>query len=79
MSTRIILSDEHSGWKKDMQIRKRRNLILRESTSRVPEKYLEAGRKMQALSNLNQDYKTKVEARRDAQHFFKLYHKYKNK
>ena len=80
MTTRIQLSSKHSGWRKDMPVRKRRRLVLRSTTgNKMSERYLEAARHMQALSNLTTDTKTKKEASKDAQFFFTWYRKMTNK
>lgn len=77
MAAKIPLSDKHSGWKKDMPIRKRRNLVLRTSKAKsIKGKYLESARRMQALANLTTDRKTKMEAQRDAKYFFARYQKF---
>lgn len=63
----------HTGWDKDQSAATRRSKLL-SSTSRnmTPHsRYLQAGRRAQALANVTVDQKTRKLASQDAEYFFK--------
>ncbi len=61
-----------TGWKKSMSAKDRRRLVLRATDRRksMRNRYIEAGRKMLALSNVTNDVETYNKARSDADYFF---------
>lgn len=63
---------KHTGWDKDQKPTTRRMLLMKSTDKRKPlkERYLEAGRRAQALANVTQDKATEKDARADAKYFF---------
>jgi hypothetical protein len=59
-----------SGWKKDMPVKKRRELELKAHKNNL----LSASRAKQSLANVSTDRETKIEAEKDARYFLRLYH-----
>jgi len=64
---------KHSGWKKSQKQTTRRAKLLSATDKRksMHNRYLEAGRKAQALANVTKDKETERLARSDADYFFK--------
>lgn len=71
---------DHTGWKKDNSPEYRRQKVLESTDKRksMHNRYLEAGRKMQALANVTQDKETEKTAKNDADHFFEMAKKHKD-
>lgn len=63
----------HTGWKKTQKASTRRRKLLNATDKRktMHDRYVEAGRKAQALANVTQDKPTERKARADANYFFK--------
>lgn len=64
---------KHTGWKKSQKASTRRAKLLSATDKRktMHNRYLEAGRKAQALANVTEDKRTEELAKRDADYFFK--------
>ena len=64
---------KHSGWKKTQKPTTRRLKLLAATDKRSPikKRYLSAGRKALALSNVTKDKTTERLAKADAKYFFK--------
>jgi hypothetical protein len=64
---------KHTGWKKTQSATTRRRKVMSATDKRksIHNRYLEAGRKMQALANVTEDKPTKRKAKADANYFFK--------
>jgi hypothetical protein len=61
------------GWRKDMPIKKRRQIALKHRRGN----YLATARALLALANVTKDKETKRKARADAKYFFALHKKKK--
>jgi len=63
---------KHTGWKKSQSASTRRRKLLDSTDKRksIKSRYLEAGRKAQALANVTKDKKTAEIAGIDARYFF---------
>ena len=63
---------KHSGWKKSQKASTRRTKLLNVTDKRksMHNRYLEAGRKALALSNVTKDKRTKQLSKSDANYFF---------
>lgn len=70
-----------TGWKKTQPAKKRRLLLYKSTDKKKPRYFrlLEAGRRIQALANVNQDPITKRLARSDALYFYGLARKMRGK
>jgi hypothetical protein len=64
---------KHSGWKKTQSSTTRRRNLMATTDKRksMHDRYLEAGRRIQALANVSQDSPTEKKARADAKYFFR--------
>ena len=64
---------EHTGWKKTQSavIRRRKVMSATDKRKSLHDRYIEAGRKMQALANVTKDRETRKKARQDANYFFR--------
>jgi len=64
---------KHTGWKKSQTARSRRQHLIRYTDKRknMHNRYVQAGRRVQALANVTTDPETEKLARRDAVYFFK--------
>jgi len=64
---------KHTGWKKTQKASTRRMHLLRSTPKNwsLRRRYLSAGRKALALSNVTRDRDTKRKARADAEYFFR--------
>ena len=73
--------EEHktTGWKKNQAAVTRRRKLLESTDKRktMYNRYMEAGRRIQALANITSDDSTKQKASADAKHFFKMARKVK--
>jgi len=82
---RWFKAKEHTGWKKELPISKRRKLVLNVTQRQMKagkypkfsDPYLVAGRRMTALANVTVDKATKEKARADARYFYEKAKKYK--
>lgn len=63
---------KHTGWKKSQSAPTRRRKLLAAADKRktLHNRYLEAGRKAQALANVTKDSATRRAANADANYFF---------
>jgi len=63
----------HTGWKKTQSssIRRRKLLHATDKRKTMHNRYVEAGRMIQALANVTRDKATKRKAKQDANYFFK--------
>jgi len=63
----------HSGWSKKQSPSTRRSKLLTATDHRssIHDRYVEAGRKIQALANVTKNYPTKTKALADAAYFFR--------
>ncbi len=63
---------KHTGWHKSQKASTRRRYLLDSTDKRksLHDRYLEAGRRIQALANVTQDPQTHIIAGRDARYFF---------
>jgi len=63
---------KHTGWRKTQKASTRRFRLLDSTDKRksMHNRYLEAGRKAQALANVTEDSETKRKAKSDAEYFF---------
>lgn len=60
-----------TGWTKGMRMKERRRRVLKAHKGDE----LAAARSMQALANVTQDQQTRIKAKSDAEHFFRLHSK----
>jgi hypothetical protein len=63
---------KHTGWEKDQNASTRRRKLM-DSTSKAwtrHRRYLQAGRRAQALANVTADSETRKKAQADADYFF---------
>lgn len=65
----------HTGWHKNMPQYKRRALVLKSHKGDL----LASARAMGSLANVTRDSKTRIEAKKDADYFYKEYEKKKGK
>jgi len=72
MTKKWFKPGKHTGWKKEQKASTRRSKLLRATDKRktMHNRYLEAGRKAQALSNVTNDKETEKKAKSDADYFF---------
>jgi|WetSurMetagenome_2_1015567.scaffolds.fasta_scaffold891474_1 hypothetical protein len=65
-------SNIKTGWTKDLPTRKRRMKALQSTDHRMSAKdrFVQAGRRLQALANITKDTRTKMLAKIDARYFF---------
>lgn len=70
-SERWFVAGEELGWRKGMQMEKRRRVALKNRGG----DYLATGRALQALANVTADKRTKELASKDAAYFFKEHKK----
>jgi hypothetical protein len=68
MTVRFFHPKVHTGWHKDMPMRKRRALVLKKHKNNA----LAAGRSMQALANITTDKQTRIKSTQDAKYFYRL-------
>ena len=63
---------KHRGWRKEMSAKKRRAVLLSSTDKRrsLHDRYVEAGRAIQALANVTTDRETRKKAKADAEYFF---------
>jgi hypothetical protein len=63
----------HTGWDKDQLAATRRSKLLSSTSKSMTShnRYLQAGRRAQALANVTTDKRTKQLAEQDAEYFFK--------
>ena len=63
---------KHTGWKKHQKPTTRRRRLLASTDKRktMHNRYLEAGRRIQALANVTEDKQTEKKAKSDASYFF---------
>lgn len=64
--------ETQTGWKKTQSTTTRRRMLLDATDKRktMDARYLDAGRKVQALANVSKDKRTEELAGRDARYFF---------
>lgn len=64
----------HTGWSKEQSKDYRRRKVLDSTDKRKTwhNRYVEAGRKMQYLTNVTQDKETERKAKKDADYFFDM-------
>ena len=64
--------EKHRGWRKSQSATTRRRKLLGSTDKRksLRDRYVEAGRAIQALANVTKDKRTAELARRDANYFF---------
>ena len=65
---------KHTGWRKTQSADTRRKKLMESTDKRftLRNRNILAGRRAQALSNVQQDKETKVLSKRDAQYFFRV-------
>jgi hypothetical protein len=63
----------HTGWQKTQEptVRRRNVLEATDKDKSIHDRYIQAGRMIQELSNVTTDEDTKEEAKADAEYFFK--------
>lgn len=63
---------KETGWKKSQKASTRRKKLMATTDKRrsLHDRYVEAGRRIQALANVTEDKGTEKKARADAKHFF---------
>lgn len=63
----------HTGWKKKQSTETRRRNVISTTDKRLTmhDRYVQAGRKLNQLSNVSQDDRTAELSRRDALYFFR--------
>jgi len=72
MTEKWFKPGKHTGWKKSQSTATRRRHLLDATDKRksLDARYLEAGRRSQALANVTEDKRTSELAGRDARYFF---------
>jgi len=64
---------KHTGWSKNLKASIRRHRLLASTDKRktMHDRYVEAGRRILALSNVTRDKETSRKAKADAEYFFR--------
>ena len=72
VSQRFFEPKRHTGWEKTQEPATRRSELLNatDKNKSMHDRYVQAGRMIQELSNVTTDEETKTEAKEDADYFF---------